>query len=82
MLSFASKGKQLEGAVSTTGVDGHTAQVLALATRDAAGLLATIDVYGRPWPYMALIRERLARVAPNLADPDLGTSGGHGLDGP
>jgi hypothetical protein len=60
--------------VFTTTVDGHTAQVAASVTRDAAGLIATIDVYGRPWPYMALIRERLAEVDPNLTDPELGTS--------
>jgi hypothetical protein len=68
------KGEELEGAVFTTTVDGHTAQVAALVTRDAAGLIATIDIYGRPWPYLALIRERLAEVDPNLADPELGTS--------
>jgi hypothetical protein len=60
--------------VFTTTVDGHTAQVAALVTRDAAGLIATIHTYGRPWPYMALVRERLAEVDPNLADPELGTS--------
>ena len=68
------KGDELEGATFTATVDGHTAQVAALVTRDAAGLIATIDIYGRPWPYMALIRERLAEVDPNLADPELGTS--------
>jgi len=67
-------GEKLEGAVFTTTVDGHTAQVAALVTRDADGLLATIDVYGRPWPYMAVIRERLAEVDPNLTDPELLTS--------
>jgi hypothetical protein len=67
-------GEELEGAVFTTTVDGHTAQVAALATREAAGLIATIDIYGRPWPYMALVRERLSDVDPKLADPELGTS--------
>ena len=68
-------GEDLEGVVFTTTVEGHTAQVAALVTRDAAGLIATVDVYGRPWPYMALIRERLAEVAPNLIiAPALGAS--------
>jgi hypothetical protein len=67
-------GEELEGAVFTTTVDGHTAQLAALVTREAAGPIATIDIYGRPWPYMALIRERLAEVAPSLADPKIGTS--------
>jgi len=68
------QGEELEGAVFTTTVDGHTAQVMALVTHDEAGLIATIDIYGRPWPYMALVRDRIARLDPNLADPDLGTS--------
>ena len=68
------KGDELEGATFTTIVDGHTAQVAALVTRDTAGLIATIDMYGRPWPYMALVREWLAEVDPDLADPELGTS--------
>ncbi|HEY6397259.1 MAG TPA: hypothetical protein VIX82_07375 [Solirubrobacteraceae bacterium] len=68
------KGDELDGAVFTTTVDGHTAQIAALVTRDAAGLIATIHIYGRPWPYMALIRERLAEVDPDLADRELGTS--------
>jgi hypothetical protein len=67
-------GDELDGAVFTTTVDGHTAQIAALVTRDAAGLIATIHIYGRPWPYMALIRERLAEIDPKLADPELGTS--------
>jgi hypothetical protein len=68
------KGHELEGATLTTAVDGHTAQVAALVTRDPAGLIATIHMYGRPWPYMALVRERLADVDPELADPALPTS--------
>jgi len=68
------KGEDLEGAVLTTTVDGHTAQIAALVTRDAAGLIATIDIYGRPWPYMALVRERLAGIDPNLANPEIGAS--------
>jgi hypothetical protein len=68
------KGEELEGAVFTTIVDGHTVQVAALVTRDAAGLITTIHIYGRPWPYMALIRDRLAELDPSLADTELGTS--------
>ncbi|HEY1356956.1 MAG TPA: hypothetical protein VGF21_01500 [Thermoleophilaceae bacterium] len=68
------KGEELEGAAFTTTVDGHTAQVAALVTRDAAGLIATIHIYGRPWPYMALIRDRLAEIDPDLADTELDTS--------
>ena len=67
-------GEELEGAVFTTTVDGHTAQLAALVTRDVAGPIATIDIYGRPWPYMALVRERLAEVDPSLADAKVGTS--------
>ena len=68
------KGDELEGATFTATVDGHTAQVAALVTRDRAGLIATIHMYGRPWPYMALVRERLAEVDPTLADPEIDTS--------
>lgn len=63
----------LEGAVFTTSIDGHTAQMLALVTRDAAGLVSAIHLYGRPWPYMALVRDQLARSRPDLTDPDLGS---------
>ncbi|HTR70326.1 MAG TPA: hypothetical protein VMH41_08875 [Mycobacteriales bacterium] len=68
------KGEELEGAVFTTTVDGHTAQVAALVTRGADGLIATVDIYGRPWPYMALVRERLGEIDRSLADPEIGTS--------
>jgi hypothetical protein len=71
-------GEELEGAVFTTTVDGHTAQLAALVTRDAAGLIATIHIYGRPWPYMALVRERLGEVDPDLADTELATPQGPG----
>jgi hypothetical protein len=67
-------GGGLDGAVFTADVDGHTAQVLALATRDAAGLVTAIDLYGRPWPYLALVRGRLAGRHPELTDPSLGTT--------
>lgn len=67
-------GEELEGAVFTTTIDGHSAQVLSLVTHDDAGQIATIDMYGRPWPYMALVRERLARIEPDLTDPGLGSA--------
>jgi hypothetical protein len=63
----------LEGAVFTTTIDGHTAQMLALVTRDDAGLVSAIHLYGRPWPYMALVRDQLDRSQPDLTDPDLGS---------
>jgi hypothetical protein len=71
---FRLTGEELEGVVFTTTVDGHEAQVAALVTRDTAGMIATIHIYGRPWPYMALIRERLAEADPELADPEIGAS--------
>ena len=67
-------GEELEGAVFTTTIDGHVAQLAALATRDVAGAIATIHLYGRPWPYMALVRERLAALDASLADPHIATS--------
>ena len=36
-------GEELEGAVFTTTIDGHSAQVLALVTHDDAGQIATIE---------------------------------------
>jgi hypothetical protein len=68
-------GSELEGGVFSASTDGHLAQILALASRDEAGLVSRIDMYGRPWPYMALLRERLAVVDPALVDPALGTDG-------
>ena len=67
-------GEELDGAVVTTTVDGHVAQLAALVTRDADEMIATIHLYGRPWPYMALVRARLAEVDPSLADPAIKTS--------
>ena len=72
-------GAELEGAVFTTSVDGHTAQLAAVVTFDSDEAIATIHIYGRPWPYMALIRERLATIDPDLADPEIG---GASPDGP
>jgi hypothetical protein len=43
------KREELDGAVFMTSVDGHTAQVVALVTRDARGLIAAVDMYRRPW---------------------------------
>jgi hypothetical protein len=68
------KGEALDGATFSTTVDGHTAQIAALMTRDAEGLIATIHIYGRPWPYMALVRERLAEIDPSLANVEIGAS--------
>jgi hypothetical protein len=65
-------GSRLDGALFTGDVDGHTAQVLALAERDDAGLIARIDMYGRPWPYMALVRDHLKLVRPDLTVAALG----------
>jgi hypothetical protein len=63
---------RLDGAVFTGNVDGHTAQVLVVAERDDAGLIARIDMYGRPWPYMALVRDHLKQVRPELTGAALG----------
>jgi hypothetical protein len=65
-------GEVLEGAVFTTTIDGETAQLAAVVTRDASGSIATVHLYGRPWPYMGLVRQRLARIAPELTDPEIG----------
>jgi hypothetical protein len=67
------KGDELEGVVYSASADGRTVEIVALAKYDAAGLIAAIDIYGRPWPYMALLREPIANVDPHLADPGLGT---------
>lgn len=56
-------------------------EIVALARRDAAGMIGTVDVYGRPWPFMALLREAVADADPALADPRLGT-GRYSPDGP
>ncbi|MFD3441664.1 hypothetical protein ACFWU3_29650 [Streptomyces sp. NPDC058685] len=67
------KGDALDAVVYSGSIDGRSAEIAALASRDAAGLVSTIDLYGRPWPFMALLREAMAKVAPDLADADLGT---------
>jgi hypothetical protein len=63
---------RLEAAIFTGELDGHTAQVLAIAERDRHGMIARIDAYGRPWPYMALVRERLSQMRPALTVAELG----------
>jgi hypothetical protein len=63
---------QFEGAIFTAAVDGHPAQTLAIAERDGSGAIARIDMYGRPWPFMALVRERLRQQTPALIGATLG----------
>jgi hypothetical protein len=63
---------RLDGALFTGDVDGHTAQLLVVAGRDDAGLIARIDMYGRPWPYMALVRDHLEQVRPELTGARVG----------
>jgi hypothetical protein len=46
---------------------------VALVTCDARGLIATVDTYARPWPWLGVIRDRIAMLDPNLADPGLGS---------
>jgi hypothetical protein len=69
------QGEQLSGGAFSRTIDGNTAQVLLVAERDDAGLVNRIDGYGRPWPFMALLRERLARSDPSLANAALGADG-------
>ncbi|MFG2793397.1 hypothetical protein [Streptomyces sp. NPDC048419] len=75
------KGDQVEGIVYSASPDGRPTEIVALARFDAAGLITTIDAYGRPWPFMALLRETIAKTDPALADPDLGT-GPYAPEGP
>jgi hypothetical protein len=72
-------GDDLEGAIFTTTVEGEVAQVAMVVTHNDEGLVATIHMYGRPWPYMALVRERLAAIEPSLANAALDSEP---LDGP
>jgi hypothetical protein len=74
-------GEEFQGGVFTATTDGQVAQMLAVASLDDSGLVTRIHMYGRPWPYMALIRDRLAKVDGGLADPDLG-DGRYAADGP
>ncbi|MGW2780068.1 hypothetical protein ACWC3X_02245 [Streptomyces populi] len=75
------KGDGVEGVVYSASPDGRPTEIVALARYNAAGLIAAIDVYGRPWPFMAVLRETIAKKDPTLADPSLGT-GPYTPDGP
>jgi hypothetical protein len=66
------RDEQFEAVIFTGTVDGHTVQVMAVASRDENDLVATIDMYGRPWPYMAVVRDKLAEPHPALTEADLG----------
>jgi hypothetical protein len=66
------RDEQLEALVFSGTIDGHALQVMAIVSRDERGLITTIDMYGRPWPYMALLRARLAGVRPSLTEAALG----------
>ena len=63
---------ELRAVLFTGEVDGHTAQTFAVVAHDENGLIARIDMYGRPWPFMALVRERLMGMRPALTDASLG----------
>jgi hypothetical protein len=63
---------RLDAAIFTGNVEGHTTQTLLVAERDDEGLIARVDMYGRPWPYMALVRERLKRTHPKLTEAQVG----------
>lgn len=75
------KGDERDAVVYSGSVDGRSTEIVAVATHDAAGLVSTIELYGRPWPFVALLREAMAKVEPDLADPDLGT-GAYVPEGP
>jgi hypothetical protein len=66
------RDEQLEALIFSGTIDGHTAQVMAVVSRDEHGLIAKIDMYGRPWPFMALVRGRLEGIRPSLTDPRIG----------
>ncbi|MFJ9026631.1 hypothetical protein ACIRPU_42835 [Streptomyces sp. NPDC102259] len=66
------KGDAVEGVVYSASPGGRETEIVALARRDATGLVDTIDVYGRPWPFMAVLLEVIAKTDPALADPSLG----------
>jgi hypothetical protein len=63
---------RLDAAIFTGNVEGHTTQTLLVAERDDEGLIARVDTYGRPWPYMALVRERLKQTHPKLTEAHVG----------
>jgi hypothetical protein len=74
-------GEEFQGGVFTATTDGQVAQMLVVASVDDAGLVTRIHMYGRPWPYMALIRDRLTKIDAALTDPDLGDPP-YAADGP
>ncbi|MER6290322.1 hypothetical protein [Streptomyces sviceus] len=67
------RGDEVEGVVYSASPGGRETEIVALARRNTAGLIDTIDVYGRPWPFMAVLREVIAKTDPALADPSLGS---------
>lgn len=75
------KGDGVEGVVYSASPGGRLTEIVALARRDAAGLIGAVDVYGRPWPFVAALREAIADTDPALADPNLG-AGLYAPDGP
>jgi hypothetical protein len=62
-------GDQLEGVAHFVRADGTTTQILTVSSCDQAGRVTSVDMYGRPWPQMSLVRERLAASYPDLAGP-------------
>jgi hypothetical protein len=68
------QGERLSGGAFSATIDGKIAQVLLVAERDESGEVSRIDGYGRPWPFMALLRDRLAGRDAALADPSLGST--------
>jgi hypothetical protein len=78
---FRVTGEELEGAAFSATIGGNQAQVLMLAGRERSGLVSRIDMYGRPWPYMGLVREQLSATDAALVDPTLG-DGRYVAEGP
>jgi hypothetical protein len=66
------RDEQLEALIFSGTIEGHTAQVMAVVARDEDGLISKIDMYGRPWPFMALVRQRLEGMRPSLSDATIG----------
>ncbi|MFB6933386.1 hypothetical protein [Streptomyces chartreusis] len=75
------KGDGVEGVVYSASPGGRETEIVALARHNATGLIDTIDVYGRPWPFMAALREVIEKTDPALADPSLGSEP-YAPDGP
>jgi hypothetical protein len=66
------RDERLEALIFGGTISDHAAQVIGVVARDEDGLISKIDMYGRPWPYMALLRDRLAGMRPSLTDPTIG----------